>query len=119
MIAGQMDVRRALETVSYNPELLALYGIDASLVEQKRAAAEKLAKVTDDSLAVEFEPMTATEGDEASRGHLFAVYVEGLLDDGALWLDDREGDLGQQLAARLRKMAAECERLAAILESGV
>jgi hypothetical protein len=104
------------DDLTYGPNVLAWAGIDQATLDRNQAVARRLSEAADGELIVEYDPTAATDGDGADRGHLFLVDAEGIL-GGEWWLDDRQATLGQQLATRLRKFAADCERLASTIEA--
>ncbi len=118
LTAGISATRDALNKLAGDSAMLARRGIDQATVDRKRSVAARLTEVVGGGLTVQYEPGATIADDEESTGHQFTVELCGLMDEGAfLWFDDRDGDLGQQLAGRLRTLADDITRLAAAIEA--
>lgn len=94
--------------------------------KQKEKLAERLTVAIGDDFVVNFEPSWSRSeenrrnGDNPSQGHLWRAmfFADNAADDDPnwIWLDDRKGDVRQQLVDALRARAAMFVAMAAKVE---
>lgn len=103
------------------------YGqFDPSLTEQQllRGAriARQLSKLTDGRISVSYSPGTYCTDDLGARGHIFHGHANPSCSEedftDFIHLDDRRGDLADQLIAELERIAGEYLCVAALVTKG-
>lgn len=89
--------------------------------EQKHTLAAKLRAAVKNRLWVTFQPDWFIEWQtDGSMGHTWCVEFFGIREacaEDCMRIDDRRGDVAQQLVRKLRLIARRCEKLAARIEA--
>lgn len=86
----------------------------------KHRMADKLSRLTNGILEVEFAPTTFIDADDDSRGHQFCASFEDAEAATLFWMDDRRADsIGIQLVNELRKKAHRLMRVARKLQRAI